>query len=161
MSDTSVKLALYKGPPTTAQRKIAHNVTKAVMTIADLQCCPWSHVELVINDWSYSSTALDVMTAGPRAGKVGGMRIKQINFDPKRWDLYPIKADPHECHRRFMARMAISQGYDWPAAAFWAIPLIHPRNRADNCLEAVAYAIGHPTPSDVTFRELLGWGLMV
>lgn len=151
-------LALYKGPPPTLQRRIAHHATQVVMTLRDVELCPWSHVELVVGGLCYSSTALDVMTEGPRAGKVGGMRVKQIALDSGHWDVYPVPQatglDPAECVARFRQRQAISQGYDYPAGAYWAVPLILPRERADNCLEAVAYAVGHPEPSRVTFRGL-------
>jgi hypothetical protein len=151
-------IALYKGPPAGVQRSIAHHMTQVVMSVRDCEWSPWSHVEMYVDGLCYSSSAMDVMTEGPRTGKVGGMRVKAIDLDSGRWDVYPIPSapgrTPDECVGRFRARQAVSQGYDWPAGAYWAIPAIHPRPVADNCLEAVAMSVGHPTPSNVTFRGL-------
>ena len=158
MSKQTPSIALYKGPPDELKRRIAHHVTQAVMSVRDGQWCPWSHVEMVADGLCYSSSAMDVMTEGPRIGKVGGMRVKRIDLDSGHWDVYPVPPAPGrtaaECVARFRARQSVSQGYDWPAGAFWAIPAIHPRAVADNCLEAVAMSFGHPSPSTVTFRGL-------
>lgn len=157
----SVYVALYKGPPKGIGRLLAHWATKAVMSLRDKKSCPWSHIEIYADGKCYSSSAMDVMTEGPRIGKRGGMRVKDMIPDTLHWDVYEVPMRPGldkaSVIARFRARQALSQGYDYPAGAYWALPLIHPRARADNCLEAVAGSVNHPNPSKVTFRGLLDY----
>lgn len=154
-----MQIAFYKGPPKEIDRLIGHWGIRAVMTVRDLQVCPYSHIELVINGLCHSSSAVDVMTEGPRKGKRGGPRIKLINLTDGKWDVFPVRDGIHEgfVKRRFLERMAVAQGYDYPAGARWALPFIKARDIADNCLEICAHSLGASNPSDWTFRDILNF----
>lgn len=129
-----IQVALYKGPATDWQHKVAHWVTCAVLTLRRLRWCPYSHGELVVDGRCYSSSVRD-----------DGVRSKVIDLTSGKWVL--VDAPGHSADAA-LARFAEREGagYDWPGALAWGLPFLAQRPAADYCFEVVAYMLGLPHP---------------
>ena len=143
-----MQIALYRGPASDWQHKIAHWVTCAVLTIRRLRWCPYSHAELVIDGVCYSSSVRD-----------DGVRSKVIDLNSGKWVLRDVVGSSKELA---LARFAKREGsgYDWPGALRWGIPFLRQRSKADYCFELVAHMLGLPDPSSWSPMELIDWAEM-
>jgi hypothetical protein len=129
-----VQIALYKGPPTEAEHWLSHAITVAVLSLARLRWCPYSHAELVVDGVCHSSSVRDK-----------GVRAKSIDLTSGRWVLRECPGvDADAALARFFERKGL--GYDWPGALRWGLPFLRQRPRADYCFEVVAHMLGLPNP---------------
>lgn len=129
-----VQLALYRGPGTTLAHRAAHLITVGVLTVRELQWCPWSHSEVVIDGRCYSASVRD-----------GGVRWKDIDVTTGRWDVLDRPGvEPGEAYMRYRQREGL--GYDWPGALAWGLPFLKQSPRRDYCFELCAHMLGLPEP---------------
>lgn len=94
--------------------------------------------------WMASSVGLERMPVWSkrRPGRLGGLRLKRIVPDPRKWTLVPIAADPLASAR--LARECEGSLYDWQLIAsflLWVIP--HKMSRG-HCAEWSARLAGVP-----------------
>lgn len=140
-----VQIAMYKGPATDWQHKLAHWVTCMVLTLRRLEWCPYSHAELVVDGVCHSSSVRD-----------GGVRAKTIALTSGKWVVRDVPtADADLALARFAERKGM--GYDWPGALAWGLPFLRQRPRADYCFELVAYMLGLPHPASWHPLDLLAF----
>lgn len=140
-----MQIALYRGPATDWQHKVAHWVTCFVLTIRGMRWCPYSHAELVIDGVCYSSSVRD-----------DGVRSKVIDLNTGKWVLVDVVGSSKELA---LARFAEREGfgYDWTGALRWGVPFLRQRAKADYCFEVVAHMLGLPEPSSWTPMDLADW----
>lgn len=101
---------------------------------------PFSHVELVINGESWSSSLRD-----------GGVRCKRIQFDPAHWVVIDIPGDQDYAHRWFLCH--VGKPYDLLGLVRFVVPF--PRSaRSWFCSEAVAAALKHKAPEKYSPGDL-------
>lgn len=131
-----MRLALYKGPADGWVRKIGHWVV-CVFTRSK-----YSHVELVIDDICYTSSARE-----------GGVRSKAIDLASGKWDVYDIRGDQVSARAWFTAHMG--EKYDWCGVFRFAFPFLPRRNGDWFCSEAVAAALGLANPDAYAPQSLL------
>lgn len=118
-------LAMYKGPPASLKDKLIHWAIRAATFSR------YSHCELVIDGWCYSSSARD-----------GGVRKKQIDLDTGRWDLFEVEGSKEHALRWFHCHEG--QGYDWLGAVGSVIPIFKSHPVKWYCSEACAAMLGKP-----------------
>ena len=119
MISKSMQVALYKAPGTWID-KLIWFVTNS----------PYSHVELVIDGMSYSSSSRD-----------GGVRQKFIVYHPDKWDMLKIDGD----HEKALAvfRLHEGKGYDWLGAIKTVLPFVPDFESKMFCSELVAEMLGY------------------
>ena len=128
-----MNLALYKAPGTLADKLIR------IFTGS-----PYSHVELVIGNESWSASARE-----------GIVRPKIMWHDPEKWDVIEIKgAEPYALHW-FLQHAG--QKYDWAGVFRFILPLLPNSRNRWFCSEAVAAALGLPEPELFTPGALADW----
>ena len=117
----SCKVAFYKG------------LTASYRNFTDWLICKWtrgpySHVELIIDGFMYSTN--------PRDGKV---RVKEHTFDEKTWDYIEIENVDVEKIKEFF-KMTKSEKYDWLGILGFVIPF---KDRTERwfCSEWVSNAL--------------------
>jgi hypothetical protein len=94
-------------------------------------CGPYSHVELRFSDGlSASSSYMD-----------GGVRFKDINFDPASWDVIALPAAWEAFARQWFEGHA-GWGYDVMGNVFLALGFFRQSESKVFCSEAVAGALG-------------------
>ena len=94
----------------------------------------YSHCELVFSDgMSASSSFLD-----------RGVRFKQIDFDPAKWDIVEVTGDEKSARQWFNAHAG--QPYDLIGTARFIFGVIPPSQKKWFCSEAVAAALGMNEP---------------
>lgn len=95
---------------------------------------PYSHVELVFSDGMSASSSM----------RDGGVRFKEIEYHPDRWDFIEVDGD-EECARAFFTER-LGQGYDY----FGLFGFVwRPHNGAASlwwCSEIVTAALGMKDP---------------
>ena len=133
-----LKLALYKGPPAGRVRKVTHWLTCKVTGDN------YSHCELVIAGISYSASAID-----------GGIRAKQIQHDPTRWDFIDLPGTEQDAANA-LAWFAANMGapYDWAGLWGFVLPWRTENRKKFFCSEAVASALGIEKPWRVSPGDL-------
>ena len=98
-------------------------------------CGPYSHVELIFSDgMAASSSFMD-----------RGVRFKQIDFDPARWDVVELPASLEAAARVWFMRHA-GQPYDLLGNLHFVIAPVRNDHDAWFCSEAVAAALGMSEP---------------
>lgn len=139
---SKIQIALYKGPP-------VDDLVKSITHYA-IRFRTWSkysHAELVIDGWSYSSSVRDK-----------GVRRKQIEFDPERWDVFEI--DPKRVNLdyalAFFLRYEGSE-YDWWNIVRYVLPFVPQRHNQFVCFEFVAAMLNAPGYYRVDGDDLLEW----
>lgn len=133
-----MQLAMYKGPADDWLHKLGHWIV-CIGTLSR-----YSHVELVIDGWCWSSSARD-----------GGVRCKSIDLDSGHWDLYEVAGDAQAARDWFVVHRG--EPYDWLGVLRF-VPILKwlPRRRRDwFCSESVAAAIGLSIPDRFTPASLL------
>lgn len=141
----SVQLALYKGPGGFGNRAIRWWTRS-----------PYSHCEIVVDGWCYSSSVMD---KGVRRKRVGS-GDDEISLGSEHWDLVPLPwADPAQVPAYF--ERTDPDHYGW--SSLIASQLLN-RNRqtehAAFCSEWCAAAVGLPAPasySPATLGQLCTW----
>lgn len=131
-----MQLAMYKGPPPDLLHRIGHWLV-CIGTLSR-----YSHVELVIDGWCYSSSYQD-----------GGVRRKRIDLTSGRWDVFEITGDQRAAYVWFMQRLGAS--YDWGGVVRFVLPFVRQRPGEYFCSEAVAAALGLPHAGRCTPRAVL------
>lgn len=145
MSDTRVKLALYRGPGHTLLERTTHTLTCAVVSVRKRRWETHSHAELVIDGVAYSASLRD-----------RGVRAKEIDFGDS-WDIYPVHLnDAHIDESLELFTVLQLQGYDVDGALAWALPCTFAQNdKKMFCFELVATMLGIPNPSAQSALDLL------
>lgn len=135
LSDTRVKLALYKGPPSPIDwvHVISHSLTCLVLSARRLTHIKYSHAEIVIDGICYSSSLRD-----------GGTRAKVIDLNSGRWDVFDVPStfDADECKTRALSMLG--KRYDRRGAGAFAIPCVGQNPNKLYCFEFVGMALGVP-----------------
>lgn len=129
---------MYKGPASGWKNKLGR------LVVCAFTLSRYSHVELVIDGYGYSSSFMD-----------GGVRRKMIDFSSGHWDLYPAEVDVP----RALARFAADKGkpYDWPGM-LRVCPLLRWLPRSDGsrfCSEMVAWMLGAEDPETYSPEDVL------
>ena len=125
-----MKLALYKGKGTIYD-KIIRIVTRS----------KYSHCELVIDDVCYSSSPRD-----------GGVRMKVIDLDPDKWDLFDVPGDTNIAITWFINN--VGKKYDWPGAITQVLPFHLNLSSRFFCSEACQHMLGVENPKSQTPESL-------
>ncbi|MDH0156482.1 hypothetical protein [Stutzerimonas stutzeri] len=96
----------------------------------------YSHCELVIDGWCYSSSAMD-----------GGVRRKRIDLDPEKWDVAPLPwADDQRALDYFTA--TDHHRYGWTGLVLsQLLNLNRSTDKAQFCSQWRAAALGLPSPA--------------
>lgn len=118
-----IQLAFYKGPPKSDD--LVHVVTHNAIKLRTWS--KYSHAELVIDDWSYSSSVRDK-----------GVRRKRIKFDPTRWDIIDI--DPSRINASYALNfffMFEDSEYDWWNILRYVLPFIKHKQNKFVCFEFI------------------------
>jgi hypothetical protein len=106
---------------------------------------PYSHCEIIISENSYSSSARD-----------GGVRRKQIVYDPTHWDFVQIHLDQLACLKWFIDHNG--QKYDYVGLAGFVVPWRTNQVNRWFCSEALATILEIPQPFQLSpsalFMEL-------
>lgn len=146
MSNTRVKLALYRGPGHTLLERATHTLTTLVVSARKLRLEHHSHAELVIDDVSYSSSLRD-----------RGVRSKLIEFGDS-WDIYPVEMTDTEIDAALDVFYAVElAGYDTEGALAWAVPSLLEDAKRLFCFELVAKMLGMPNASRQSALDLLAY----
>lgn len=131
-------MAFYKGPASGLRQTVTHN---GII----LWDGPYSHCEILIDGWCYSSSSRD-----------GGVRKKQIDVYSGKWDLLDINFNPQYALDAFSATEGLE--YDWYGVFRHALPILPEIETKWYCSEWCAYALGlhirFLTPSGL-YRYLL------
>ncbi len=137
----SLRLALYKGPPTDLAHKLAH------WAVCTFNASPYSHCELVLDGVCWSASARD---GAP--GKPDGVRGKVIDLTSGRWDVIDISGDESAALAWFKAHEGLR--YDWAGVARFAVPFLKVSANRWFCSEACGAALGIGQPHTLTPRSL-------
>lgn len=109
----------------------------------------YSHCELVIDGWCYSSSAMD-----------GGVRRKQISMDPEKWDVVSLPwADDQRALNYFTA--TDHHRYGWAGLILsQLLNLNRTQDKAQFCSQWCAAALSLPSPasySPATLAKICGF----
>ena len=135
-------IAFYKGPPANDwQHTVSHYAIRA------WTWSRWSHAELVIDGWCYSSSTRD-----------GGVRAKRIDLTTGRWDVVPVDLPEDQIAKAVSwFLMHDGDGYDWPGIGYFVLPLIpHDKDRWV-CFESIGAALGMAGSHKLTADDLYQW----
>lgn len=129
----NAQIALYKGPASSLfYRSVDWSIRKWTSS-------KYSHVELVIDNISYSSSVRDK-----------GVRAKAIAFNRDKWDIYPVYIDVDRALAWFKEHD--KEPYDWLGVYRKVIPIIPHRSKKWFCFEAVAASLDLASPHSWTGR---------
>ena len=131
-----VYIAAYKGPASGLFNVIFH---KAVCLITNSK---YSHCELVVEGKAYSASARD-----------GGVRVKTIDFNSGKWDLYPIQIDSRYVKDFFGETK--DDPYDYLGLGYFLIPFIRGSKNRWFCSEWCATAMRLPKPSTMHIQSIV------
>lgn len=138
-------LALYKGPPSGSDWR--HVLTHYGIRL--WTCSRYSHAELLIDQWCYSSSVRD-----------GGVRSKQIDLTSGRWDVVDLELPNAQV---FDALLWFSehdgQGYDWPNIFRFVLPFVRQDKKRWVCFESIGAALGMAGAHRLTANDLHAWAL--
>lgn len=139
----TVAIAFYKGPPNPLWRKVGHYAIRL------WTWSKWSHAELVIDGWCYSSSVMD-----------GGVRSKQIDLDSGHWDVVPIELDDMQIAKALLW-FASHDGnsYDFQNIARWVFPFIPQHPLQSVCFEAIGQALDMAGAHRLDADDLHAWAL--
>lgn len=133
----ALALAFYRG-----QGRVTDRVIRAATRSV------YSHVELTTS--APERRRLSISSSG----RDGGVRLKEIEFNPERWTFIGLRPwyAPDAWAR---AAEHIGKPYDWTAIALtWAVPLRRQSTRAWFCSELCASALGMRAPELLSPRDL-------
>lgn len=137
-----VQIALYKGPPV---NDILHSISHYSVRLRTWS--KYSHAELVIDGWAYSSSVRDK-----------GVRRKKIDFNPERWDLIDI--DPKRVNVDYALAFFLrwqDSDYDWWNIIRYILPFVPQKQDQFVCFEFVAAMLNAPGYYRVDGDDLLEW----
>ncbi len=138
-----VAIALYKGPPRELYRKVGH------YSIRVWTWSKWSHAELVIDGWCYSSSVMD-----------GGVRRKKIDLDDGHWDVIPIHLTDEQITKALLWFDAHDgDGYDCRNIARWVAPLIPQHPLQYVCFECVGEMLDMAGAYRLDADDLHAWAM--
>ncbi|HAQ86500.1 MAG TPA: hypothetical protein DCR78_08670 [Pseudomonas sp.] len=137
-----VKLALYKGKGQVGNAFIRF-WTGSI----------YSHCELVVDGWCYSSSVMDQGVRRKLVGDGDG----RMSLSPDKWDLVPL---PWADADRIVEYFAATDGdrYGW-LSLLWSqlFNLNRQSERAQFCSEWCGGALGLPSPASLSTRTLGEW----
>ena len=136
-------LAFYKGPPSDLVHTISH------YGIRLWTWSRWSHAELVIDGWCYSSSSRD-----------GGVRRKQIDLDSGRWDVVPIDLTQYRIEQA-LQWFAEHDGaeYDYRGILRFVLPPVGHSRKRWICFEAIGASLGMAGAHRLTANDLYKWAV--
>ncbi|MPS58906.1 MAG: hypothetical protein E2594_17310 [Pseudomonas sp.] len=106
----------------------------------------YSHCELVVDGWCYSSSAMDK-----------GVRRKQINLDPEKWDVIDL---PWNVSANIVSYFVQTDhhSYGW-MGLIWSqlFNLNRTSDKAPFCSQWCAAALGIPNPASLNPATLGDW----
>lgn len=140
-----VAIAFYKGPPRNDWWHTASHYAIRLWTWSR-----WSHAELVIDGWCYSSSARD-----------SGVRRKQIDLTSGRWDLLSLNLTEQQVSRALAWFLQHEDDmYDYLNIGRFILPIIgHERDRWV-CFEAIGESLGLAGTHKLTANDLHRWAVM-
>ncbi len=127
-------LAFYRGRRTLSDRVICA-VTRS----------PYSHVEFLPDVGAAQFHQPCKMHAISSSGRDGGVRSKDIEFDPNRWDILGVPWAPDDAADKIISHLG--KPYDYPGLI--GSQLLNLRRQSDSrwfCSEICAYALGMGVP---------------
>jgi hypothetical protein len=135
-----LKLALYKGPPKNdLLHTVGHNLTRL------WTWSKYSHSEIVIGDYCYSSSSRD-----------GGVRKKQIDLNSGRWDLVNITSNPYVISQALLwFKNHEGDPYDYRNIVRFVLPFIGHNRKHWVCYEACGAMLGIDKPHKLDADKLL------
>jgi hypothetical protein len=133
------QIAFYKGPPVGDWQHTVSHYSIRVWTLSK-----YSHAELVIDGWCYSSSARD-----------GGVRRKLIDLTSGRWDVVDIECDTDAVLAWFLQHDG--ENYDWAGICRFVVPFLPHRQNQWFCFEALAAALGQAAAHKFTANDLVYW----
>jgi len=139
-----LKLALYKGPPkNNLLHTVSHNLTKL------WTWSKYSHSEIVIGDYCYSSSARD-----------GGVRKKKIDLNSGRWDVVDITDNPVVISNA-LKWFDEHEGdpYDYRNIVRFIFPFVGHNKKHWVCYEACGAMLGIDKPHKLDADKLLSEAL--
>lgn len=143
-----MKLAFYKGPvtsPFASKKNFKHWLSHAAIKLGTKSI--YSHVELVIDDVCWSSSAVD-----------GGVRRKVINLNSGKWDVIEIPHSvPYESTAYSWFHKNETKPYDWLGVCRFFLPFLKEKPDAYFCSEAVASALCLSKSEKYTPQSLYLW----
>jgi uncharacterized protein YycO len=109
----------------------------------------WSHAELVIGEWCFSSSARD-----------NGVRRKKIDLTSGNWDVVEIAMSEGQ-YRRARKWILDHEGerYDWANIFRWIFPFVPQRDGQWICFEAVGAMLGLAGSHRLDADDLHAWAL--
>lgn len=136
-------IALYNGPPAGLWHRIGHYAIRL------WTWSRWSHAELVLGEWCFSSSARD-----------GGVRRKKIDLASGRWDVIEIDLS-EDAYRRARSWILAHEGdrYDWFNIIRWVLPFVPQIKGQWICYEAVGAMLGLAGPHRLDADDLYAWAL--
>lgn len=140
-----VQLAFYKGPP--EPDDLIHAVTHTAIKLRTWS--KYSHAELVIDGYSYSSSVRDK-----------GVRRKRIRFNPDRWDVIDI--DPSRINIEYaLYFFALYDGspYDWLNIIRYVIPFVNQAEGKFVCFEFIGAMLNFAGYHRLDADDLMQWAL--
>lgn len=135
----NVQIAFYHGPSDNFKGWLSD------LLISIGTWSPITHCELVLHGRCYSSSGLD-----------GGVRVKDIDLNSGKWELFEVSANEDEMMRFITETMG--SPYDFRGIVQFAIPFVKSNPDEWFCSEWVAEAIGNPIRADkLTPKDLYEW----
>jgi hypothetical protein len=103
-----MQIAFYKGPATDSVHQLSH------LSVTWWTRSPYSHVELVVDGYAYSSS-----------GRDDGVRRKLIDFTDGKWDLFDLdKSFVDESYVKDFFFQTDSKKYDWAGVFRYPLPFL-------------------------------------
>lgn len=98
--------------------------------------------------WSISAVALEKLPeySKKRAGKVGGVRFKRINFDPSNWDIIEVPKSVSAQQVAKLANELEGDKYDWMLIGSFLAWFLRNESKRFTCNELIAYLLGIKEP---------------
>lgn len=140
-----IQLAFYKGPP--QHDDLVHVVTHNAIKIRTWS--KYSHAELVIDGWAYSSSVRDK-----------GVRRKKIDFNNGKWDV--IELDPSRININYaMEFFLLYEGseYDWWNIARYVLPFVKQEEGKFICFEFIGAMLNFAGYYRLDADDLMQWAL--
>lgn len=140
-----IQVAFYKGPPKSSD--ILHVITHNAIKLRTWS--KYSHAELVIDGWAYSSSVRD-----------RGVRRKQIEFDTSKWDIIDI--DPSAVNLNYaMHFFLLFEGskYDWWNIVRYVLPFVKHKKNKFVCFEFIGAMLNFAGYQRLDADDLYEWAI--
>lgn len=149
MTDTTLTLAFYKGDGTLFDRLVRF-ATRS----------PYSHVELIADAPAEPHKQSFIATSISASLRDGGVRQKEIAFNPARWDFITLPDWPVVSSDDIWAAAKARLGYRYDVAGIlftFAVPLRRQSSGRYFCSELIAAALLLPEPYTLAPGDLYRW----